>query len=284
MTKIINNQLPFFTYGIFRPGEISFLGIKDFVSTAEPMTIKGDLVLRDGLTLFKDSKHQTVDGFLIKFKSEFESEAYSFIDSLEPKKLYRWRENKFNDISFKILYGVKPGRGSDDIREADWQTIWDDPFFTHAMDVLSEIPTEEFDWELKSLFKLQMKYMLLWTILERFSFLRYSLGGGPSARNKLLAEDIYFKEALKEYVKSERTVFSSEDPDRKTILNAKNSKKSLEYYYQVRSNITHRGKGVIKDYDTVKSSFNELYDITKYILEKTKDECDKLKDKYRSGL
>lgn len=284
MTKIINNQLPFFTYGIFRPGEISFLGIKDFVSTAEPMTIKGDLVLRDGLTLFKDSKHQTVDGFLIKFKSEFESEAYSFIDSLEPKKLYRWRENKFNDISFKILYGVKPGRGSDDIREADWQTIWDDPFFTHAMDVLSEIPTEEFDWEFKSLFKLQMKYMLLWTILERFSFLRYSLGGGPSARNKLLAEDIYFKEALKEYVKSERTVFSSEDPDRKTILNAKNSKKSLEYYYQVRSNITHRGKGVIKDYDTVKSSFNELYDITKYILEKTKDECDKLKDKYRSGL
>lgn len=284
MTKIINNQLPFFTYGIFRPGEISFLGIKDFVSTAEPMTIKGDLVLRDGLTLFKDSKHQTVDGFLIKFKSEFESEAYSFIDSLEPKKLYRWRENKFNDISFKILYGVKPGRGSDDIREADWQTIWDDPFFTHAMDVLSEIPTEEFDWELKSLFKLQMKYMLLWTILERFSFLRYSLGGGPSARNKLLAEDIYFKEALKEYVKSERTVFSSEDPDRKTILNAKNSKKSLEYYYQVRSNITHRGKGVIKDYDTIKSSFNELYDITKYILEKTKDECDKLKDKYRSGL
>ena len=99
MTKIINNQLPFFTYGIFRPGEISFLGIKDFVSTAEPMTIKGDLVLRDGLTLFKDSKHQTVDGFLIKFKSEFESKAYSFIDSLEPKKLYRWRENKFNDIS-----------------------------------------------------------------------------------------------------------------------------------------------------------------------------------------
>lgn len=284
MTKIINNQHPFFTYGIFRPGEISFLGIKDFVSTAEPMTIKGDLVLRDGLTLFKDSKHQTVDGFLIKFKSEFESEAYSFIDSLEPKKLYRWRENKFNDISFKILYGVKPGRGSDDIREADWQTIWDDPFFTHAMDVLSEIPTEEFDWEFKSLFKLQMKYMLLWTILERFSFLRYSLGGGPSARNKLLAEDIYFKEALKEYVKSERTVFSSEDPDRKTILNAKNSKKSLEYYYQVRSNITHRGKGVIKDYDTIKSSFNELYDITKYILEKTKDECDKLKDKYRSGL
>lgn len=284
MTKIINNQLPFFTYGIFRPGEISFLGIKDFVSTAEPMTIKGDLVLRDGLTLFKDSKHQTVDGFLIKFKSEFESKAYSFIDSLEPKKLYRWRENKFNDISFKILYGVKPGRGSDDIREADWQTIWDDPFFTHAMDVLSEIPTEAFDWELKSLFKLQMKYMLLWTILERFSFLRYSLGGGPSARNKLLAEDIYFKEALKEYVKSERTVFSSEDPDRKTILNAENSKKSLEYYYQVRSNITHRGKGVIKDYDTVKSSFNELYDITKYILEKTKDECDKLKDKYRSGL
>ena len=26
-----NLELPFFTYGIFRPGEIPFLGIKDYV-------------------------------------------------------------------------------------------------------------------------------------------------------------------------------------------------------------------------------------------------------------
>jgi len=283
MTTIeINVQLPFFSYGFFRPGEISFLGIKDFVSTAKPITIEGDLVLRDGVTLFKDSKHQKVDGYLIEFKSECASEAYSFINSLEPKKLFKWRQNTFESILFNILYGVKPDRGSDDIREADWQTIWKDPFFTSAMEVLSEIPNEDFEWNLKPLFKLQMKYMLLWTILERFSFLRYSIGGGPTARNKLLSENKYFQEALKEYVKSERIVFSSEDPDNKTTLCADNPKKSIEYYYQVRSNITHRGKAVTRDYDTVKNSFNELFDITKYILDKTKHECEEIKKEYEA--
>jgi hypothetical protein len=282
MATEINNNLPFFSYGFFRPGEISFLGIKDYVINAKPFSIEGDLVLRDGVTLYKDSKNQMVDGYLIIFKPDFENEAYSFINSLEPKKLFKWREKKFNDISFNILYGVKPDRGSDDIEEADWKTIWQDPFFTSAMEVLDEIPNENFEWNLKPLFKLQMKYMLLWTILERFTFLRYSLGGGSATRNRLLAEDEYFKEALLKYTINERSVYSSIDPDDKTTLNAQNPKKALDYYYQVRCNITHRGKAVIKDHDMVKDSFNELFNITKYVLNKTKNECELIKKKYEA--
>jgi hypothetical protein len=282
MTTETKNSLPFFSYGFFRPGEISFLGIKDYVENAKPFRIEGDLVLRDGITLFTDSKNQMVDGYLISFKSEFENEAYSFINSLEPKKLFKWKENKFNDISFNILYGVKPDRGSDSIIEADWKTIWEDPFFTSALEVLDEIPNEKFEWDLKPLFKLQMKYMLLWTILERFTFLRYSLGGGSSARNKLFAEDQYFKEALLEFVSNERSVYSTENPDEKTTLNAHNPKKSLEYYYQVRCNITHRGKAVMRDYDMVKDSFNELFNITKHVLNKTKNECEIIKKEFEA--
>ncbi len=282
MTTENNNKLPFFSYGFFRPGEISFLGIKDYVINAKPFIIEGDLVLRDGVTLFKDSNNQMVDGYLITFKQEFENEAYSFINSLEPKKLFKWREKKFNNISFNILYGVKPDRGSDNIKEADWKTIWDDPFFTSALEVLEEIPNEKFEWNLKPLFKLQMKYMLLWTILERFTFLRYSLGGGSAARNRLFAEDEYFKEALLKYVTDERTVYSTEDPDDKTTLNAQNPKKSLDYYYQVRCNITHRGKAVTRDYEMVKDSFNELFNITKYVLGKTKNECELIKKEYEA--
>ncbi|MBK6836094.1 MAG: hypothetical protein IPG89_18210 [Bacteroidetes bacterium] len=283
MTPQVNNTLPFFSYGFFRPGEISFLGIKDFVSSAKAITIEGDLVLRDGVTLFKDSKNQTVSGYLITFKPKFANDAYSFINSLEPKKLFKWKEKKTDDISFNILYGVKPDRGSDDIREADWKTIWDDPFFTSALEVLSEMPNEKFEWNLKPLFKLQMKYMLLWTILERFSFLRYSFGGGPSTRNRLLAENKYYKEALLEFVFSERTIYSSEDPDDKTILSAQNPIKSLDYYYQVRCNITHRGKAVTRDHETVEKSYNELFEITKYILNKTKQECSLIKKEYETG-
>lgn len=279
----VNSTLPFFSYGFFRPGEISYLGIKDFVSSVVAMSIEGDLVLRDGVTLYKDSKTQNVDGFLISFLPEFADDAYSFINSLEPAKLFKWREKEFNGTLFNVLYGVKLDNGSDDIREADWQTVWEDPFFTSAIEVLSEIPSERFEWNLKPLFKLQMKYMLLWTILERFSFLRYSFGGGPSARNKLLAENIYFKEALLEFVNEERTVFSSEDPDNKHTLSILNPKKSLDYYYKVRCNITHRGKAVKRDHDTVEKSFNELFEITKYILEKTKVECNTIREKYETN-
>lgn len=282
MNTEINTKLPFFSYGFFRPGEISYLGIKDYVINAKTFSIEGELVLRDGITLFKDSPNQFVDGYLITFKPEFENEAYSFINSLEPQKYFKWREKKYHNVSFNILYGVKPDRGSDNIKEANWKTIWDDPFFTSAMEVLEEIPNEDFAWNLKPLFKLQMKYMLLWTILERFSFLRYSLGGTPVERNRFLAENAYFKEALLEFVKNTRYVYSSEDPDSKKTLSADNPKKSLDYYYQVRCNITHRGKAVIRDHDMVKESFNELFNITKYVLKKTKIECDLIKEEYKA--
>ena len=31
----MNTKLPFFSYGIFRPGEISFIGIKNFIDKAK---------------------------------------------------------------------------------------------------------------------------------------------------------------------------------------------------------------------------------------------------------
>lgn len=283
LSKKINRKLPFFTYGFFRPGEISFLGIKDFVKCVIPLNITGDLVLRDGITLFKDSSDQRVNGYLITFESVHTNEAYSFIDSLEPEKLFRWEEKStLEGERFNILIGIKPDRGSENIRETNWKTIWEDPFFTSAIELLEEIPNEAFDCNLKPLFKLQMKYMLLWTILERFSFLRYSLGGRPSANIGLLANDQYFKEALKIFAKKERYVYSSEDPGNKLTLNSDNPKKSVAYYYQVRCNITHRGKAVVRDHDTVKNSFDELFKITKYLLCKTKAECEKIKNKYET--
>lgn len=282
MSNGINIELPFFSYGFFRPGEISFLGIKDYVQSVKPLIIKGDLVLRDGITLFKESD-QKVNGYLITFQPEYTNDAYDFINSLEPFNFFQWKEKStLEGERFNILIGIKPDRGSENIRETNWKTIWEDPFFTSAIELLEEIPNEAFDCNLKPLFKLQMKYMLLWTILERFSFLRYSLGGRPSANIGRLANDQYFKEALKIFAKKERYVYSSEDPGNKLTLNSDNPKKSVAYYYQVRCNITHRGKAVVRDHDTVKNSFDELFKITKYLLCKTKAECEKIKNKYET--
>ncbi len=275
-------DLPFFSYGCFRPGEISFLGIKEFVSEVKPFSIPGDLVVRDGLTLYKESNDMIVDGYLISFDKSKQKEAYSFIDSLEPKKLFRWEKKCVNGLHFNILYGVKPNKGSDDIREANWKSMWEDPFFNAGIEVLREFNVEPFEWSLKPLFKLQMKYMLLWTILERFTFLRYSIGGGPSERNKKLSNNEYFKEGLGLFLKEERNIFNASDPDEKIILNKLDPKSSINYYYQVRCNITHRGKAVTRDHDIVEKSFSELFKITEYILTTTKSECESIRLKYIS--
>jgi len=280
LSDLLNIELPFFFYGFFRPGEISFLGIEDYVLNAQPISIPGELVLRDGITLFKDSDTGYVDGYLISFKEDKITDAYSVINSLEPNKLFRWEIKKFNEVPFNILFGIKPDRGSDNINESEWKTIWGDPFFTSAIDVLREFKIEPFEWDLKPLFKLQMKYMLLWAIIERFTFLRYSFRAGPSEKNKMLAENPYFKEALHKYVTSTRELYSSEDPSEKYQLIKENPKKSIEYYYKVRCNISHRGKTVKRDYDTVNSSFSELFNVTTYILNKTKEECEMVKLKY----
>ena len=43
--------------------------------------------------------------------------------------------------------------------------------------------------------------------------------------------------------------------------------KSVAYYYQVRSNITHRGKGAVRDYDMLRDSLTELLPIFREVLE-----------------
>lgn len=282
----MNFNLPFFSYGVFKPGEISFLGINEFVEEVEPLAIRGTLVLRDGLTLFKEIEYQDdqqdkVDGFLISFKDELSKNAYEFINKLEPPKLLKWIiKTTDNGKEFNILIGVKPDRGSENIKETNWTTIWEDPFFTSAMLVLKEIPTEDFAWDLKPLFKLQMKYMLLWTILERFTFLRYSMGEEPVERNKQLSTNTYFKDALHKFVNDERSVFRADNPECKETLNKDNPNKSIKYYYQLRCNITHRGKAVVRDYDIIRKSYDELFNILEYLLGKTKEECKIIKSKY----
>lgn len=268
-------NLPFFTYGVFRPGEISFLCIKDYTKSITPLKIKGKLLLRDGITLYTHNEIDGVDGYLIDFNQNDTDKAYEVIKNLEPENLFEWGIiNTLENKSFNILIGKSPKNGTEDIYESDWKTIWEDPFFKSAIEVLDEFEDEEFDFNLKPLFKLQMKYMLLWTIIERFTFFRYSLGGKPHNKNIRLSENPYFIEALKICGGGNRVVVRSDKPKDKYTFNINTPKKAIEYYYQIRCNITHRGKAVYNDYDKVKKSFYELFEITKFILKKTKEECD----------
>jgi hypothetical protein len=124
----------------------------------------------------------------------------------------------------------------------------------------------QFEWNLKPLFRLQMAYLLLWSAIERYVSLRYHLGDKVTEKVKHLAKEQAFVEGLKQAVKETREVFRSDRPDQKETLDAKFPGGSLNYYYQIRSNITHRGKGVVRDHHRVLEALEQLCPVFRGVL------------------
>lgn len=267
MERPCNIDLPFFAYGLFRPGQLAFFQLRDFVKeVTDPSKIAGCLRLRDGLPLLDPQEKGFVRGALITFLPDRASEAYDRISSMEPDKHYRWDIHNVDGKTVNVLVGQSPRKGSEMFEENDWNG-WDDPLFTAALDVVEEtLMSEVFHWNLKSLFRLQMAYLLLWSSIERYVSLRYHLGDKVSEKVKQLASEPAFSENLQRHVKSTREVYRADRPKKREVIDPNSPEKSINYYYQVRSNIVHRGKGVSRDYDLLQESLTELLSIFRGVL------------------
>ncbi|MDC1370260.1 hypothetical protein N8289_00305 [Flavobacteriales bacterium] len=276
-------SLPFFTYGIFRPGEIPYIGIKEYIDRVEPIQLQGKLVHRDGVLLFNnDDSQDQVIGYLIYFKENKNEDAYNFISTLEPEKLFVWEmkeEKKHGKLN--LLIGKTTKRGSvstEQVGESFFgHSTVNDPYFTTGLSMLKNFQLPKKSEQLKSSFEVQMHYLFLWTILERFTFFRYSLGGGATMRVNKLAANRYFIKAIELHIKPlknnrRRKIFSALNL-KVYVLNETKPKKVIEYYYQVRSNLTHRGKGIEDDYAIIRDAFQDLLNITEFVLNETIKEC-----------
>lgn len=269
-----NTSLPFFAYGTFKPRQLGFYRIVDCVEKVEnDCIIRGTLLERDGLPIVDEEGNSEVHGSLVFFKPDSVCKAYLRIVEIEPDKHYKWgvtNTRKGNaTVDANVLYGRSPRRGSVPFEGAEWDGS-KDHLFTSALEVIAETieQNSEFEWNLKPLFRLQMAYLLLWSSIERYVSLRYHLGNKVTEKIQRIAEEDEFIESLRLIVKEQRSVSRADKPDEKVTLNPANPKKSIEYYYQVRSNITHRGKAVVRDFDIVKSSLKELYEIFVRVKEK----------------
>lgn len=267
-------NIPFFTYGLFKPGQLGFSRIKELISDiCFDCTIKGELLERDGLPIVNEVGNGQIKGVILYFKNENSNceAAYQRIIEIEPDKHYRWgvvkAKKSSEEIMVNVLLGRKPNKGSVHFEELEWDGS-KDPLFTTALEVIHEvlIDNSNFDWGLKSLFKLQMAYLLLWTCIERYVSLKYHLGDKVMEKIYHIANEEEFQRSLIEIIKAERSVQRADRPDDKVVLNPSDPKKCIEYYYQVRSNITHRGKAVINDFERVKVSLEELLEIFKRVL------------------
>ena len=259
-------SLPFFAYGVFKPGELAFFQIKDLVAECSECSMRGTLRIRDGLPIASPEDQGEIRGTLIKFRPALEDEAYRRIAELEPDNQYRWETVTLGLGKANFLAGRSPKKGSVHLDD-EWSGR-NDPLFTVALDVVAETleQNRRFEWDLKPLFRLEMAYLLLWTSIERYASLRYHLGDKATKKVLNLAGEPAFQAALRNYVSEneaseKRKVFRADKPAECLVLDVDSPDDALLYYYQLRHNLVHRGKGVPSDHDRLGKSLDELLKI-----------------------
>lgn len=92
------------------------------------------------------------------------------------------------------------------------------------------------------------------------------LGDKVTEKVRQLAHELPFAKSLLQHVKVSRNVYRADRPGEKEVLVRNSPDRAVRYYYQVRSNITHRGKGVVRDYELLYQSLAELLPIFREVL------------------
>lgn len=249
--------LPFFAYGLYRPGEIAFFQIKDLVQKIQPASAAGLLLIRDGVVVLDRSRRdETAQGFRIHFRPESSRTAYAAIQETEPAAQYKWVVAD----GMNVLAAVKPGNGARPLYGEEWSG-WRDPAFGPALEVVEVALTQEFDWvDFKPFYRLQAAYMLLWSSIERYVSLRYGLGKDRIVEKvRRLGDERAFIDVLHTLpagsLRNLRPVASTGRPrDRAVFDLTAEPSKLIDYLYQVRSNVTHRGKEQLLDWELLQSA------------------------------
>jgi hypothetical protein len=269
-------RLPFLAYGLFRPGHLAFFQIAEFTASYETgVYLPGYHVkLRDGVPILAPGDGHPVDGVLAHFNS---TTAYERIAAMEPRHLYCWECVQVAGQHVNALVGKSPDKGSDRL-DGEWDG-WTDPLFTDALEVVEESLESAGDVDgpdFKPLYRLQAAYLLLWTSIERYLTLRYHFGPEVSKRIRCLADEDAFRQTLATLAPKPRDIRRTDDPTQRERLLSTDPAKAIKYYYQVRSNITHRGKTQERDFETMRRSLYELLRIFRAVFGAAKLEAAEL--------
>jgi len=262
------DSLPFFAYGLFRPGELAFPLIGGRVVGKTEGRIENTTTVRDGLLLLSKDESGITEGFVLTFGSESQQLAYEEIAKFEPWSQYMWGTTDAvtdrETVAVNVLFGKSPKSGSND--SFDMERSWSgrrDPLFFEAPEVVQELldnAGEYTAYDVKPTLRLHAAYMLLFSAIERFVSHRYSLS------SKEIGSKLKRLAASPEYVKAFRAVVGKtrdvRNPRHKKVtLDPASPEKSMNYYYQVRSTAVHTGKVGFKDYIVLLESTKELLEI-----------------------
>ena len=275
-------NLPFFTYGIFKPGEIAYSKIKDSIINKDKKVIHYPMRHRDGvpILLSRNKPSSTTCGYLFNFNDN--EEAYKIINETIPYELYYWDTIDIGKDKVNVLFGNRPFDGSNEIVDPDDKRNFKgikDPVFKKGMELIRNYLESEFssderdeDEEIR-FFNLQMHYMFLWSAIDRYCKLRYNRNTDWANREELLKEDLFKKALLNlpNVNRHYRQIFTTDDLTERRF-NINEPKWCMNYFYTLRCNIVHRLKTNGWDIDLLKQATWDLLDIMEDILNETFNE------------
>ena len=275
LQQLIDINLPFFAYGILKPGEIAYSNIKKYIVDKDPIMISYPMKYRDGLPiLVPDENDGTVNGFIYTFNDK--KEAYETIDQTISNDLYEWGTVNTKMGKANVLFGKDPDRGSVDDAESDLDmenyTGRNDPIFSKVQSMKKAIQSEDYLSQ-KGFFELQSEYSSVWTALERYCKLKYNKGSDSANRRELLNDGLFIN-ALRNFTDESdyRTIFTSDRLVERAFYKRRIDF-CINYYYTIRCNIQHGGKTDSgKDMGLLKIATTDLTNILDYMLEETFNE------------
>jgi hypothetical protein len=272
---------PFFVYGLLKPGELAFPLLEPFVASRERAWIDGTLRLRDGIPLLDLDAGRKVAGWLLWFEPTKLGEAWEAVRSFEPATQYKWAEvhaqSGTKTVDSNALAGRQVRRGSATDTRQEWSAS-QDPAFTEGLAEVQRltgeavpdgsVPAQPDTLELwSSFFRLQAAYLLLWSIVERYTALRFGPGLEPGDRVSKLGDDPSFVKAVADAGVKPGRVIDSRDPSTHSRI-ASDGTGAAKYFYRIRSNLSHRGKSAFQDAQLVHKALTELLSAMQILLER----------------
>jgi len=280
--KPYDTSKPYFAYDAFKPKQVAFPVIKHFADYVEPFEFEGyELKHRNGMPMAaEDYSNVSLKGYLIYFndnmvpvynkrlKRNEDHGAYDFICKTKPASLFKWREEHVEDKEFNIIlakdrdFGVSYSRN-----DGIYDGKNDSDFFTVIDFIKDNLRRMEINYsDKRSLYELQMNYMLLWSSIDKY--LALCNGGWFQHKNVVeWSKSDEFRESFKNNKPGRFHKVHSSNGATIHYLNDDNPKTSAEYYYQLRCNIVHSGKKHHADIAFLESSIWELLMIFENVLD-----------------
>jgi hypothetical protein len=240
--------------------------------------------MRDGLPLLVADGSDTVIGQLLKFTPYRAAEAWSSVRVFEPKDQYRWELVEVSTSEghrrANVLVARSPDQGSTDERLRTWGANLD-PVLTEGMEFVRRevvricpdgtfptLPPDGRFWRL--FFGIQAVYLLLWTVVERCIVL--TVGGVAKDESITAVGKAFFGlpevemaiASLPTDLGARRPVNDSRRPTKKKKFETPDQ--AFDYWYLVRSNLTHRGKSAFMDGELLYRATLELHDVLSVFL------------------